>query len=105
MASTNPPAYSGIYAATKGALDSLSKAHAVELAPRKIRVNVVAPGFTETEGTSGFAGSDFVKAMIATTPLGRSGQPQDIADAVIYLASDRAGWVTGERITASGGLR
>jgi len=102
----NPPANSTIYSATKGALDTITKALAKELGPKNIRVNVVAPGFTETEGTqtAGFTGSDFATSIIAGTPLGRAGQPDDIARAVTFLASDASAWITGEIIKVSGGL-
>ncbi|MGH6911318.1 MAG: SDR family oxidoreductase, partial [Phenylobacterium sp.] len=73
---------------------------------RKIRVNAINPGGVETEGThaAGIAGSDFEKAFIAQTPLGRIGQPDDIADIAVFLASDDARWLTGEKLLASGGL-
>jgi 3-oxoacyl-[acyl-carrier protein] reductase len=102
-----PSPNSSIYAATKGAVDTLTRALAVELAPRKIRVNNVAPGGTETEGarTLGVIGSDFEKKIVADTPLGRLGQPDDIAKVAVFLASDDSSWLTGERISASGGLR
>ena len=76
-------------------------------APRKIRVNTIAPGGVETEGTHsiGVIGSDFEKQIIAGTPLGRFGQPEDIASVAVFLASDAARWLTGERIAASGGFR
>jgi 3-oxoacyl-[acyl-carrier protein] reductase len=95
-----------VYSATKAAIDSLTRTLAAELGPRKIRVNTVAPGMVETEGTqnSGIIGSDFQKAMIAQTPLGRTAQPADVAPVVRFLASDDAGWLTGERISASGGM-
>jgi 3-oxoacyl-[acyl-carrier protein] reductase len=95
-----------VYASTKGALDTLTKSYAKELAPRKIRVNTIAPGATETEGTHrvGMIGTDFEKALVAATPLGRIVQPEDIAAAVVFLASDAAGWITGDKITPSGGL-
>jgi len=104
--STNPSPNSSLYASTKGAIDTLSKALARELAPRRIRVNAVAPGATETEGAHriGVMGSELEKQFIAATPLGRMGQPEDIAAVVVFLASDAAAWVTGERIAASGGL-
>ena len=74
---------------------------------RKIRVNTIAPGSVETKGvhSAGIIGSDFEKQMVADTPLGRLGQPDDIADVAVFLASDNTRWLTGERITASGGLR
>lgn len=79
---------------------------AKELGPRGIRVNAVNPGVVETEGThrAGLVGSDFEKAAVAQTPLGRVGQPEDIATVVAFLASDDAGWITGERLFASGGF-
>jgi 3-oxoacyl-[acyl-carrier protein] reductase len=103
--SKHPGANSSLYASTKGATDVLSKALAVELAPRQIRVNTVAPGATETEGAHriGAFSNDAEKAFIAATPLGRIGQPEDIALVVVFLASDAARWVTGERISAAGG--
>lgn len=96
-----------VYSATKSALDSVTRVLANELAARKIRVNTIAPGGVETEGThaAGVIGSDLEKQMIAGTPLGRLGQPDDIARVALFLASDDSGWVTGERITAAGGYR
>jgi 3-oxoacyl-[acyl-carrier protein] reductase len=96
-----------VYAATKSALDSIGRNHAVELAGRKIRVNTIAPGGVETEGThsAGVIGSDFEKQMVAGTPLGRLGQPDDIAKVAVFLASEAAGWITGERIAVAGGFR
>ena len=100
-----PPGYA-VYSGTKGAVDAITAVLAKELGPRKIRVNAVNPGVVDTEGThtAGLIGSDFEKAAIAQTPLGRVGQPQDIATVVAFLASDDAGWITGERLYASGGL-
>jgi 3-oxoacyl-[acyl-carrier protein] reductase len=105
--SESPMAGASIYSATKGALDTMSRALALELAGRRIRVNVVAPGGVETEGTHrlGMIGSDLEKQIVASTPLGRIGQPDDIARITVFLASDDSGWITGERITASGGYR
>jgi len=102
----NPFANSTIYSATKGALDTVTKALSKELGPKNIRVNVVAPGLTETEGTksSGFSGSEFEQSIVATTPLGRIGQPDDIARAVTFLASDASAWITGQIINVSGGI-
>lgn len=95
------------YAGTKGAVNAISGVLANELAPRKIRVNVVSPGFVVTEGThtAGVVGSDMETGLVAQTPLGRAGQPDDIAGVVAFLASDDARWLTGEVITASGGIR
>jgi 3-oxoacyl-[acyl-carrier protein] reductase len=96
-----------VYAATKGAVDALTRVLAAELGPRGVRVNTLAPGGVETEGihASGFMGSDAEKVMIERTPLGRMGQPRDLAKVAVFFASDDAAWVTGERLTASGGLR
>src|SRR5262249_6433553 len=101
------PAYNGaLYSASKGALETLTAALAKELGPRRIRVNAVAPGSAVTEGTDriGLAGSELEKAMAAATPLGRLGQPDDIAPLVAFLASDDSALMTGERISASEGL-
>ena len=107
VASTSSIANSAIYSATKGAVDSITRALSKELGERKIRVNAIAPGGVETEGVHriGVIGSDFQKEMIAQTPLGRFGQPDDIARVAVFLASEDAAWLTGERLTASGGLR
>jgi 3-oxoacyl-[acyl-carrier protein] reductase len=95
-----------IYSGTKGAVDAITRGLAAELGPRKIRVNAIAPGGVEAEGThsAGIMGSDLEKAMIAGTPLGRIGQPDDIARVALFLASDDSSWLTGERLAASGGL-
>ncbi|KQT46578.1 oxidoreductase [Methylobacterium sp. Leaf456] len=95
------------YTATKGALDAITGVLANELAPRRIRVNGVSPGFVVTEGThtAGVVGSEMEAGLVAQTPLGRAGQPDDIAGVVAFLASDDARWVTGEDIAASGGVR
>lgn len=96
-----------IYSGSKGAIDAITRALAAELGPRKIRVNAIAPGGVETEGmhSGGIMGSDFEAEMIASTPLGRFGQPDDIARIAVFLASDDSAWLTGERLTASGGYR
>ena len=107
IASENPVPHSSLYAATKGAIDTLTKALAKELGPRNIRVNTVAPGHTDTEGTRrmGLVGSEQAQQLVAETPLGgRFGRPEDIAPVVAFLASDDAAWLTGERISASGGV-
>lgn len=98
---------SAIYAGTKGALDTITQVLASELGPRKIRVNSINPGMVESEGThtAGFIGSEFQKNVEAQAPLGRIGQPEDVAKVAVFLASDDAGWLTGERISASGGHR
>ncbi|GJE69665.1 glucose 1-dehydrogenase [Methylorubrum podarium] len=98
---------SAVYTGTKGALNAISGVLANELAPRKIRVNTVSPGYVVTEGThsAGIAGSEMEAGFVATTPLGRAGQPDDIAGVVAFLASDDARWVTGAVINASGGIR
>lgn len=98
---------SAVYTGTKGALNAISGVLANELAPRRIRVNVVSPGFVVTEGThtAGIVGSEMEAGLVAQTPLGRAGQPDDIARVVAFLASDDARWVTGETINASGGVR
>ena len=100
------PPTSAIYTGTKGAVDAITRVLAKELGPRKIRVNSVNPGGVETEGfhTGGYAGSDFEKQMVAQTPLGRLGQPGDIAPVVSFLASPDAAWITGEVIYVAGGL-
>ena len=106
LASTKGIPQSAVYSGTKGALDAITRVLAVELGARKIRVNTIAPGAVETEGThtAGIIGSDFEKQMAAATPLGRTGQPDDIGKVAVFLASDQSGWVTGERIVASGGF-
>jgi 3-oxoacyl-[acyl-carrier protein] reductase len=96
-----------VYSGTKGAVDSITAALAQELGPRKIRVNSLNPGMVETEGVhaAGFIGSDFEKKTAAETPLGRIGQPKDIADAVAFLASADSTWINGQAIHAAGGYR
>ncbi|MBA4031859.1 MAG: oxidoreductase [Planctomyces sp.] len=103
-----PPGYS-IYSASKAGLDAVTGVLSKELASRGIRVNSVNPGATLSEGTKTAGlygvGSDFEKQLVAMTPLGRTGTPSDIAKVVAFLASDDSGWLTGEVIFASGGLR
>ena len=105
VTSINPPT-TVVYAATKGAVSTITRVLANELGPRKIRVNSINPGGVETEGTHtlGMIGSDFEKQMTAQTPLGRLGQPQDIAPVAAFLASPESGWITGEVIQVAGGL-
>jgi 3-oxoacyl-[acyl-carrier protein] reductase len=107
VVSTSAVPNSVVYSATKGAVDSIARVLGTELAARKIRVNTIAPGGVETEGSHslGMIGSDFEKQIVADTPMGRLGQPEDIARVAVFLASDDARWLTGERIAASGGLR
>jgi 3-oxoacyl-[acyl-carrier protein] reductase len=101
-----PPA-TAVYTATKGAVDAVTQVLSKELGPKKIRVNSINPGVVETEGvhTAGVIGSDFQKQVEAQTPLGRIAQPGDIAPIAVFLASTDSGWLTGETILASGGLR
>ena len=105
VVSTLAPPAAAIYVGTKGAVDSITKSLAKELAPRKIRVNGVNPGFVITEGThsAGMAGGEFEAYAVANTPLGRPGQPEDIAASVAFLASDDASWITGESLFVAGG--
>ncbi len=101
------PAGSTVYTATKGAVDAITRVLANEFGPRKIRVNSVNPGFVITEGTqaAGIAGSETEAGFIAQTPLGRSGQVDDIASVATFLASQDAKWLTGELVHAGGGVR
>jgi 3-oxoacyl-[acyl-carrier protein] reductase len=107
VASTVTPPTAVVYTATKGAVDAITGVLAKELGPRNIRVNSINPGGVETEGahTAGIIGSDFEKFMVSQTPLGRLGQPEDIAPVAVFLASDDAKWLTGEHLLASGGMR
>jgi len=106
-ASSLTPPTTVVYTATKGAVDAVTHVLAKELGPKKIRVNSINPGMVETEGvqSAGFIGSDFQKQLEAQTPLGRIGQPEDIAPIAVFLASADSGWLTGETLLASGGLR
>ena len=101
------PPQSSIYTATKGAVDAITHVLSKELGGRKIRVNSINPGMVETEGThaAGFIGSDFQQEAVRSTPLGRIGQPDDIADVSVFLASEDSRWLTGEILLASGGVR
>jgi 3-oxoacyl-[acyl-carrier protein] reductase len=109
VVSTFTPPNGSVYSATKAAVDAITRSLSKELGPRRIRVNAVNPGMVETEGTAA-AGitnedSEFKQRTIAGTPLGRVGQPQDIAPAVVFLASNDSGWITGEFLAAAGGFR
>jgi 3-oxoacyl-[acyl-carrier protein] reductase len=101
------PPNSVVYTATKGAVDAVTRVLAKELSPRKIRVNSINPGLVETEGTHalGVIGTDFEKQMVAQTPLGRTGHPEDIAPVAVFLASDDSRWITGDTLAVSGGLQ
>ncbi|HEY3857432.1 MAG TPA: glucose 1-dehydrogenase [Verrucomicrobiae bacterium] len=105
VVSINPAAGGSVYSATKAAVDAVTKSLAKELGPKKIRVNSINPGMIETEGVhaAGFLGTDFHKQILAQTPLGRIGQPEDVAKVAAFLASDDAGWVTGQTLLISGG--
>jgi 3-oxoacyl-[acyl-carrier protein] reductase len=101
------PPGSSVYSATKGAVDVITGVLSLELGSKGIRVNSLNPGLVETEGThtAGFIGSDFDKQHAASVPLGRIGQPNDIATAAVFLASDDSGWINGQLINAAGGAR
>lgn len=103
-AGVTPVAWAQVYCATKGAVDNLTRSFALELGARKIRVVGVAPGLVATEGTSGL-GEEGTAPFVARTPLGRVGQPTDIAAAVAFAVSDDGGWITGETMQVGGGLR
>jgi 3-oxoacyl-[acyl-carrier protein] reductase len=107
VVATNPAPSSVIYSGTKGALDTITLSLARELAPRKIRVNAISPGPVNTEGarTLGIADSEFGNQLVASTPLGRFGESDDIASVAVFLASADAGWITGETIRTAGGMR
>jgi 3-oxoacyl-[acyl-carrier protein] reductase len=107
IAGANALPNSVVYSATKAAINSLTRVLAAELGPKKIRVNAIAPGVTVTEGfeSMGEAAKNFEAYAISQTPLGRVGQPDDIAKLAVFLASDQSGWITGDVIAASGGLR
>jgi 3-oxoacyl-[acyl-carrier protein] reductase len=98
---------SSVYTGTKGAVDAITGVLARELGARQIRVNSLNPGMVDTEGSrsAGIIGSDFEKEIVQNTPLGRNGKPSDIASIAVFLASESAGWLTGEKLVASGGMR
>jgi 3-oxoacyl-[acyl-carrier protein] reductase len=109
VVSTLAPPNASVYSATKGAVDAVTRSLASELGPRRIRVNAINPGLIETEGTHAVgvadADSDFRKDAERTTPLGRIGQPDDIASVAVFLASPESAWVTGETLRTAGGRR
>jgi len=107
VASTAAMATTSVYSASKAAVDAVTRTLAKELGPRKIRVNAINPGMVETEGVhaAGIADSDFRKQIESQTPLGRIGQPEDIAPVAVFLASADSGWITGETVHVSGGDR
>jgi 3-oxoacyl-[acyl-carrier protein] reductase len=107
VASRQTPPSTVVYTATKGAVDAVTGVLAKELGPKHIRVNSINPGFVETEGVhaAGLIDGDFIQGLIGQTPLGRGGQPEDIAPVAVFLASDDSHWVTGEHVLVSGGLR
>jgi 3-oxoacyl-[acyl-carrier protein] reductase len=106
VVSTSAPPAGSVYSATKAAVDAVSKSLAKELGARHIRVNSLNPGLIETEGThsAGITDSDFRRTIESQTPLGRIGQPQDIASAALFLASADSSWITGETLYVSGGF-
>jgi 3-oxoacyl-[acyl-carrier protein] reductase len=107
VASTAAPPGASVYSATKGAVDTVTKSLAKELGPRNIRVNSINPGMVETEGVhaAGFLNTDFHKQYVAQAPLGRIGQPEDIATVATFLASEDSAWITGESFAVAGGYR
>jgi 3-oxoacyl-[acyl-carrier protein] reductase len=107
VVSTTTPALSAVYTGSKAAVDAMTRVLAKELGPRKIRVNSLNPGGVETEGahSAGIIGTEFQRNIVAQTPLGRFGQPADIAPVAVFLASDDSAWLTGEVLVASGGYR
>ena len=102
---TRYPPGTVVYTGTKGAVEAITGVLAVELGARRIRVNTISPGMVETEATADFLNADHKAAMLAETPLGRSGQPDDIGAVAVFLASNDSRWLTGERLIASGGMR
>jgi 3-oxoacyl-[acyl-carrier protein] reductase len=107
VVSSIAPAGTSVYTATKGAVDAITHVLSKELGARKIRVNSINPGIIETEGahTAGLMGSDFQTEAERTAPLGRIGQPEDIALVAVFLASEESRWLTGETLLAGGGIR
>jgi 3-oxoacyl-[acyl-carrier protein] reductase len=107
FAATSAPPSTSVYSGTKAAVNAITRSLAQELGPRRIRVNAISPGVVETEGlhAAGISGSDFQRQIETQTPLGRISQPQDVAPAVVFLASPDSAWITGENLYVSGGLR
>jgi 3-oxoacyl-[acyl-carrier protein] reductase len=107
IVSTLAPANSSVYSASKAAVDAVTKSLAKELGPRKIRVNAINPGMVKTEGwyTAGFGENELSKQVQASTPLGRLGDPEDIAPAAVFFASSESSWITGETLVIAGGYR
>ena len=106
-ASKMPLPSASLYSASKAALDAITISLSKELGAKNVRINSILPGATETEGAASAGvtpGSEYEKMFVANTPLGRRGQPDDIAKAVVFLASDDAAWITGEQISVSGGM-
>jgi 3-oxoacyl-[acyl-carrier protein] reductase len=107
VVAVSPMPNASVYSATKAAVDAVTQSLAKELGPKKIRVNSINPGMVETEGlhSAGISDGDFRKQVEAQTPLGRIGQPQDIAPAAVFFASDDSRWITGETLLIAGGMR
>jgi 3-oxoacyl-[acyl-carrier protein] reductase len=105
IATEAPPPGLAVYTATKAALEALTRTFAAELGPQRVTVNAVSPGTTDTEMYESLGSPEFEQQAVARTPLGRLGRPEEIADVIAFLASDEAAWITGQVITASGGLR
>ena len=107
LASSLTPPTAVVYNATKGAVDAITRTLAKELGPRRIRVNSINPGMVVTEGSiaGGFTEGDFRKMFESQSPLGRVGEPKDIAPAAVFFASDDSSWITGETLFIAGGLR
>ncbi len=103
--STHPSAGGSVYSATKGAVDNMTYGLARELGPRGVRVNAIMPGYTNTPATDGKFVGEIGERLLAETPLGRVGEPADIAPLAVFLASDDAHWISGESIRATGGAR